>query len=147
MEKFSKSVEIRWSDLDPNFHLRHSVYYDYGAFVRVSFLETVGLTPAIFMKNNFGPIIFREEGIFKKEIHFGDRLEVTAVLTKSREDFSRWTIAHEVWKNGDTVAAIVTVDGAWIDTVKRKLYQPAQFLIDAFGKIPRVEHFEFEKIK
>ena len=27
---YTKPVEIRWSDLDPNFHLRHSVYYDYG---------------------------------------------------------------------------------------------------------------------
>ena len=147
MEKFSKPVEIRWSDLDPNFHLRHSVYYDYGAFVRISFLEMVGLTPLVFVKNNFGPIIFREECLFKKEIHFGDTLEVTTILTKAREDYSRWTIAHEVWKNGDILAAAITVEGAWIDTVKRKLYQPTQFLIDAFGKIPRIEGFVFDEPK
>jgi acyl-CoA thioester hydrolase len=38
MDSFTIPLDIRWSDLDPNFHLRHSVYYDYGAFARVQFL-------------------------------------------------------------------------------------------------------------
>jgi len=29
---------------------------------------------------------------------------------------SRWTMIHEIWKNNDTLGAIVTIDGAWIDT-------------------------------
>lgn len=39
MEKFIQEIQLRWSDLDPNFHLRHSVYYDWGAFCRIEFLE------------------------------------------------------------------------------------------------------------
>ena len=39
MKDFIKEIQVRWSDLDPNFHLRHSVYYDWGAYCRIEFLE------------------------------------------------------------------------------------------------------------
>jgi acyl-CoA thioesterase FadM len=32
---FSKQLSFRWSDLDPNFHVRHSAYYDFGAQHRI----------------------------------------------------------------------------------------------------------------
>ncbi len=143
---FSKNVEVRWSDLDPNFHLRHSVYYDLCAFTRVSFLESVGLSMHIFIENHFGPILFREECVFKREILFGDKLTISASLLKARKDYSRWTIVHEVWKNGDTLAAILTVDGAWIDTLKRKLYLPDEKIKAMFSEIPTHDGFEFEEM-
>ena len=31
MASFIKEISFRWSDLDPNFHVRHSAYYDFGA--------------------------------------------------------------------------------------------------------------------
>lgn len=30
MEPYSKKFEIRWADLDPNYHVLHSKYYDFG---------------------------------------------------------------------------------------------------------------------
>ncbi len=50
MDEFSKLIQIRWSDLDPNFHLRHSVYYDWGAFCRVEFLNEHGLTAGLMQQ-------------------------------------------------------------------------------------------------
>ncbi|MEO7312968.1 MAG: acyl-CoA thioesterase [Chitinophagaceae bacterium] len=147
MNYFSKQVEVRWSDLDPNFHLRHSVYYDFGAFMRTCFLIELGITPELFMKHHFGPILFREECVFKREIKFGDRVVVNASMVKARQDYSRWTIVHEIWKNDNTLAAILTIDGAWMDTAKRKLYQPESFLIEAFDKVPKHEGFVWEEAK
>ncbi len=143
MDKYSKQVEIRWSDLDPNFHLRHSVYYDWGAYVRLSFLNEHRLTPAVLLQNNFGPIIFREECIFKKEIIFADMIEVTLQLNKSRKDMSRWTMVHEVWKNNDTLSAIITIDGAWMDTKLRKLTSPPALILQGFEAIPKAQVFEW----
>ena len=65
---YVKHVEIRWSDLDPNFHLRHSVYYDFGAYCRVCFLDDNGITAEIMTKHFIGPILFREECLFKREL-------------------------------------------------------------------------------
>ncbi|MBS1565552.1 MAG: thioesterase, partial [Bacteroidetes bacterium] len=31
MNEFNRYPELRWADMDPNLHLRHSVYYDLGA--------------------------------------------------------------------------------------------------------------------
>src|SRR5438445_6115804 len=119
MDLYVKPVEVRWSDLDPNFHLRHSVYYDYCAFTRISFLEEHGLTISFMTKHHFGPILFREECVFRKEIRLGDTVSIDMQLLKARPDQSRWSIQHRIMKNGDEVAAIVTVDGAWINTVER----------------------------
>ena len=68
MPIFELPLQIRWSDLDPNFHLRHSVYYDWAAMCRMEFLTRNGLTPALMQQMQFGPIIFREEAVFRKEI-------------------------------------------------------------------------------
>ncbi|MCW3088202.1 MAG: thioesterase [Sediminibacterium sp.] len=143
MNGYSKKIEVRWSDLDPNFHLRHSVYYDWGAFVRISFMNESGLTPALMQQENIGPILFREECVFKREIHFNDTIEVNVALVKSTPDAGRWTMVHEVWKNGDTLSAVITIDGAWIDTRLRKLAVPPAAFRDSFANIPKSVDFEW----
>ncbi len=143
MTEYKKKVEIRWSDLDPNFHLRHSVYYDWGAFIRMSFLTEHSLSLEVMIENNIGPILLREEAIFKKEIHFKDSIELNIQLVKCSHDLRRWTIQHEIWKNGDKLSAIVSVDGAWIDTQKRKLATPPEQFIEKFLLMPKSENFEW----
>ena len=143
MEKYIKYPEVRWADLDPNFHLRHSVYYDYGAYCRICFLEEHGLTSALMQQLHFGPIIFREEAVFKREIKMGDKISVDVEVLKSRKDFSRWTMRHQIFKNETTLSAIVTIDGAWMNTVERKLAIPPETIVRVFDKMPRAESFEW----
>ncbi|MEO5890095.1 MAG: acyl-CoA thioesterase [Ferruginibacter sp.] len=147
MEAYEKKLEIRWSDLDPNYHVRHSLYYDYGAFSRISFLNEHGITPGVMLEHNIGPILFREECVFRKEIKFGDEIMINLKLHKATADMSRWTMIHELWKNKDKLAAVITVDGAWIDTQIRKLAKPPEFFKNAFEQIPRTEKFEFVEKK
>lgn len=143
MNSFIKTVEVRWADLDPNFHLRHSVYYDYGASIRIDYLQQNGITPQYLVENNLGPILFREECLFRREIRSTDRVTIDLKLIKSTPNASRWTIQHQIFKNDDTLSAILTVEGAWIDTVKRKLTQPSAEALKAFEQMPRVEGFEW----
>jgi len=146
MTGFSKNVEVRWSDMDPNFHLRHSVYYDWGAYMRLTFLLEQGITPAVMQQLHFGPILFREECVFKREIAFGDKVSVNLFASKSRRDMSRWSMIHEIWKNNDTLSAVVTVDGAWIDTKIRKLATPPAMIQSVFEALPKTENFEWVEI-
>ena len=142
MQVYEKKIAIRWADLDPNFHLRHSVYYDYGAFVRFSYFHDYGLTDKILTDHHFGPIIFREECIFRKELRMGDNITINLELAKARKDYSRWTIVHQLKKN-DQLAAVITLDGAWIDTQIRKLGTlPVEFQ-PIFDQLPRSENFEW----
>ncbi len=143
METFVIPVQIRWSDLDPNFHLRHSVYYDWGALCRIDYLNSKGLTQAVMQQLHFGPIIFREEAVFRKEIKYGDSITVNLKLMKSRRDYSRWTIVHEIKKNEDTLCAVLTIDGAWLQVVERKLFMPPSEVTNVFQQMPVDENFQW----
>src|SRR6187549_2575320 len=110
MENFILPVQVRWSDLDPNFHLRHSVFYDWGAVCRVEFLNKIGLNWKRMLELKIGPIIFREECIFRKEIRPDDLASIDLKVLKARKDFSRFTIQHEIRKEPGIISAILTVD-------------------------------------
>jgi acyl-CoA thioester hydrolase len=142
MQAYEKRIEIRWADLDPNFHLRHSVYYDFGAYIRISFLNEYGITQEALTEHHFGPILFREECIFRRELRMGDPITINLELLKAREDFSRWTIVHQ-FKKGDQIAAILTLDGAWIDTHIRKLTGLPLPFRQVFEQMPRAQNFEW----
>ena len=141
MQDFNRPVQIRWSDLDPNFHLRHSVYYDWGAFCRVAFLNEYGLNAAIMQELQFGPILFREECIFRKEIRSDDEVVIDLKLISAKRDYSRWSIQHRIMKGEQMVCALLTVDGAWLNTVARKLATPPEKVHVVFEQMPRSESF------
>ena len=142
MNPITYPVQIRWSDLDPNFHLRHSVYYDWGAYSRILFFNTNGLTGDVLRQLNIGPIIFREECVFRKEIRFEDEITVDLQVTKAKKDFSRWSVRHHIMKNKEVLAATLTLDLAWINTIERKLAIPPQQVIAAIDSMPKHESFE-----
>ncbi len=142
MDNFQKNIEIRWSDLDPNFHVVHSKYYDFGAYCRMAFLVENGLTPSFMQQQNIGPILFREECVFKREILFGDIVTVNVRLDKVNADFGRWTMIHEIYKNDEILAAIIIADGAWMNTAIRKLTVPPQIVISLFESAPKTAAFK-----
>ena len=143
MNQFKIPVELRWADLDPNFHLRHSVYYDYGAFCRIQFLASQGITAQFMHQQHFGAILFREECVFKKEIRLSDTITIDVKLAKARKDGSRWTMQHQIFKNDEILAAVITLEAAWIDTAKRKVTVPPDEVQLAFERAPKVEGFEW----
>lgn len=141
MQNFSKKIEIRWADIDPNFHVLHSKYYDFAAYCRMSFMVENGITPALMIENNIGPVVFREECLFKSEIKFGDEITVTLMLDKISDDHRKWTMVNKLFINGDTLAAVITVDGAWMDTKIRKITRPPEEFKKRFNAIPKTENF------
>jgi acyl-CoA thioester hydrolase len=143
MQAFITPVEIRWSDLDPNVHVRHSVYYDWGALSRIRFLNENGLSTGTMQQLQIGPIIFREECVFKREIRLEDTITIDLEVVKARKDYSRWTIRHTITKGDNTVAAILTLDGAWIDIAKRKLAVTPQEVINAFLEMPKAAEIDW----
>jgi len=143
MPEFNRVIQLRWSDLDPNFHIRHSVYYDWGAFVRIEFLNEYGLNYQVMEQLKFGPILFREECVFRKEIRSGDEIKMNLQLLRSKKDFSRWSIQHQITKTDGTLCSVLTVDGAWIDVIKRKLSSPPEKVNEVFAIMPRAETFEW----
>ncbi|MGE0590714.1 MAG: acyl-CoA thioesterase [Cyclobacteriaceae bacterium] len=143
MDKFIVPIQIRWSDIDQNRHLRHSAYYDYGAMVRMKYLNQFGLTTEKMEELQVGPILFREEAKFRRELKLEDKLTVDVEMVSARDDFSRWSLRHNFLKEDQTIAAIINMDGAWLDLVKRKLADPPEFVKDIFRSFPRSSEFQF----
>jgi acyl-CoA thioester hydrolase len=144
MKEFSKIIQIRWSDLDPNFHVRHSVYYDWGAFCRIEAFNEFGLTASVMGQLQFGPILFREECIFRREIKSGDTIRMNFVVTRSRKDYSRWSIRHQIFKQDDVLCAEINVDGAWMNLMQRKLMSPPEQVHGVFEQMPKSDSFEWQ---
>ncbi|HLP64070.1 acyl-CoA thioesterase [Flavobacterium sp.] len=142
MSTFTREISIRWSDLDPNFHLRHSAYYDFGAQHRIEILSQQGLTMKIMQEQHFGPIAFREECVFRKEIHLNDTITITTKIGKMRADASRWTIVHDFHNAEGALCAKITIDGAWMDTQLRKLAVPTPpIALQVMDSIPKTDDF------
>ena len=142
MQQFKRTMQVRWSDMDANRHLRHSAYYDYGAAMRMMVLSEGGLTLKKLEEYEVGPILFREEAIFKREIRLDDMITLDVVLMKSTEDYARWSLRHHFIKGDGSVAAILNIDGAWMDLVKRKLTVPNEFVQSIFASFPKSEDYE-----
>ncbi|HEY6143830.1 MAG TPA: thioesterase family protein [Flavobacterium sp.] len=141
MATFSKQLSFRWSDLDPNFHLRHSAYYDFGAQHRVEILAQLGLTIRTMQAQQIGPVLFREECVFKREINLADVIIMETKMGKMNADASRWSIVHELYRE-EVLCAVITVDGAWMDTKLRKLATPTpQIVVNALSVFPKTTDF------
>lgn len=137
---FSQSIGLRWADLDPNGHVRHSVYYDWGAMARVSYLERQGVGLAWMAGNAIGPILFREEAKFLREVRFGDQLDIDVQLAAASADGRKWRMRHRIVRGAEVVATI-EIDGAWLDLRARKIVVPPDALVHAVADLSRTEDF------
>jgi acyl-CoA thioester hydrolase len=133
--------QVLWSQVDANMHLRHSAYADFAAQARIAMLEKVGLKYELLQALKIGPVLFREETIYMREVAINDTVRVTCELTRNRPDGSRWSFRQHIFRSDDVQAAAVHVDGAWIDIVKRKLTVLPEAYAVKFLDIPRSADF------
>jgi acyl-CoA thioester hydrolase len=143
MTEFSKTISIRWSDIDANFHLRHSVYYDFASQIRIDVLQHFGITMSLMQEENFAPVILREESVFKREIKYEDVITVKVAISKLTSNASKYTITHEFINTDNKLCAIVTIEGAWIDTKLRRLKTLSPEITETLlNQFPKTKNFE-----
>lgn len=139
--KYEVIFKTKWSDFDPNRHMRHTAYNDYAAEVRVRFFQEHGLSINEFAKLNIGPILFKEETSFYKEIHIGEDIIVKMELEGVSKGIERWRFNHQIINERGQLAAEIKVYGAWIDLVKRKLTAPPHKFVSIFNNLPKTSNF------
>lgn len=141
-------ISLRWSDLDANRHVRHSAYYDFGAQHRIELLALAGLTMKRLAELDLGPVLFREECIFKRELHFSDEVMIRTWLSASRNDFSRFSMRHELIKNTHTISAVINIDAAWMSLAHRKIatHLPAE-VMRLGSLLPQTEDYTVIELK
>lgn len=139
---FRVGFTSRWADFDPNNHMRHSAYTDYAAEARVRMFNEYGLNLIEFNKLNIGPILFREETIFRREIRLSEDISVEVFLKGISQNGERFKFSHKIYKTEGSLAAEVEIYGAWLDLKTRKLTKPPKIVLEALKDIERTEDFE-----
>jgi acyl-CoA thioester hydrolase len=137
LSTFRTKLNLRWSDIDANFHLRHSVFYDLCAQHRMDVLAELGVTMALMKEHHFGPVLFREECTFRREIKLDDDVYVDLEVRSISADHTRFSFAHTFTKADGTHCAQLVVEGAWMDTRLRKLCAPPPEARAAMDRVPR----------
>ncbi|CAM1367360.1 acyl-CoA thioesterase [Tenacibaculum xiamenense] len=139
---FKVNFTTKWADFDANIHMRHTAYNDYAAESRLRYFKKYDITIHDFTKEKIGPILFEENTKFLKEIHLGEDISVNLKLLGLSRNGERWKIQHEVFNKDGKLSAIITVYGAWLDLVKRKLTVPPSKFQDIFKEAEKTENYE-----
>ncbi len=140
-DSYSMSFRVRWADLDPNRHLRHTAYNDYATHVRFSYLAEQGFGPDQFRETGLGPVILREETRFLAEVGAQEKITVDFLVTAASPSCDSFSLFHHVRKESGKLAATVLVDGGWLDLNQRKLIAPPPDLAAPILSLPKSEDF------
>ncbi len=139
---YQVTFKTKWSDFDPNRHMRHTAYNDYAAEVRIRYFAYQNFSIDEFTKHNIGPILFEEYVSFRKEIHLGESIVVNLKIAALSANNERWRMTQEVFNEAGKLSAIIKVYGAWIDLTKRKLTTPPKEAKHLFSNTERTDNFE-----
>lgn len=111
------------------------------------FFSENGLSTQKLEELQIGPILFREEAVFRREIRLEDEITIDVALVRATQNYSRWSFRHNFTKADGSLAAIINIDAAWIDLGKRKLTVPGEFVQSMLERCPRSDDFQFTSVK
>lgn len=143
MSEVKYRFRVRWADLDPNGHMRHTAYNDYCAQARLMYFEEISMPFSKLIEMNVGPILFREDTKFFKEVRMNEEFEVGFTISKLRKDGSKWSFRHNIYTKDGDLSAKVDVDGAWLDLAKRRTTVPPLELSSILVDSHKSEDFEW----
>lgn len=138
---FRCRFEVRWADLDGNRHVRNTAFSEYASHTRFQLLAAHGFTPQRLEMQRFGPVMMREEIRYRREVLFGDTLSVDVGCAGLSADASHWLVRQEVRRADGKDAAILFIQGSWIDLDSRKAIAPPKELADLLQGLPRARDF------
>lgn len=123
--------------------MRHTAYNDYCAQARLMYFEEINMPFDKLIDMNVGPILFREDTRFFKEIRMNEAFDVGFAISKLRRDGSKWSFRHNIYTKEGDLSAKIEVEGAWLDLIRRKTVVPPKELGDLLIQGPMTEDFEW----
>ena len=137
----SFTVPVRWADLDPNGHVRHSVFLDLGAQARVGFLEGAGFGLAEMAAARIGPVLFTETAQYRHEIRSSELVTVDVELTGISANLKHFAMRHRLIREDGEIACIIDCRGAWMDLDTRRVVPAPDALFAVLERMPRAADY------
>jgi acyl-CoA thioester hydrolase len=142
MDHYSKTYEIRWSDLDANGHVNYAAYIDATADLRYRFFTEHGFPPEKFARLGIGPIYTSIHADFFREVLMGETVSITYAMSGLSPSGGRWKVHHNVLKSNGKKAVSIDLEGVILNLTTRKPVLPSPELLQTFNLIPRSTEFE-----
>ena len=142
MTEYSKTYEIRFSDLDANGHVNYAAYIDAAGDLRYRFFTEHGLPPEKFTELGIGPVYTSIHAGFFREVRMGETVTITYVLSGLSPSGARWRVHHQILKANGKKAVTLDIEGVVLNLSTRKPVLPGPELMEVFNLIPRASNFE-----
>ena len=142
MNEYSKTYEIRWSDIDANGHVNYAAYIDAAGDLRYRFFSEHHFPPERFMQLGIGPVYTTLHADFFREVLIGETVTITYLLRGLSPSGGRWKVHHDILKANRKKAVSIDLEGAILDLATRKPALPTPELLETFNLIPRAADFE-----
>ena len=142
MNEYSKTYEIRWSDIDANGHVNYAAYIDAAGDLRYRFFTEHGFPPERFEQLGIGPIYTALHAEFFREVRMGETVTITYAMSGLSPQGARWKVHHEVFKANGKKAVRIDLEGTVLDLSTRRPVLPMPELLQTFNLIPRTTDFE-----
>ena len=142
MEPFSKTFEIRWSDLDANGHVNYAAYIDAAADLRYDFFTAHGFPPGKFTEMGVGTVYTSLHADFFREVRMGETVTITYAMSGVSPSGARWKVHHDVLKSNRKKAVSIDLEGTLLNLSTRKPAFPTPELLQIFNLVPRSATFE-----
>jgi acyl-CoA thioester hydrolase len=143
MNEFSRTYEIRWSDIDANGHVNYAAYIDAAGDLRYHFFIEHGFPPEKFKELGVGPIYTAIHAQFLREVRMSEMVTITYALSGFSPQGGRWKVHHDVLKSSNGKKAVsIDLEGTILDLSTRKPALPIPELVQTFNLIPRTKDFE-----
>jgi len=140
--RYEQRFRVSWGHVDGNAHMANTAFLDRAADTRFLFFAEHGFPAPRFLSERIGPVIGREELVYRKELRLLDEFTVNLEMVGLSTDGSRFEIRNTFLNGTGEVAAIVTSEGVWFDLDKRRPRPPPSELDAVQREMPRSEHFK-----
>lgn len=142
MNQYSRTYEIRWSDLDANGHVNYAAYINAAGDLRYHFFWEHGFPPERFEQIGMGPVYTAIHAEFLREVRLGETVTITYSVTGLSPGGIRWRVRHDVLKANGKKAVKLELEGVILDLSTRKPTVPTPELMQIFDLMPRAQDFE-----
>ncbi|MCX2718340.1 acyl-CoA thioesterase [Lentiprolixibacter aurantiacus] len=138
---YFKEFEVRWNDLDANWHLANSSYMSFMSHTRMSFLEGLGFDHAALQEHQIGPVVFYEHMYYFREVLPGTAVRVSLEVMGLSEDGMYFEFHHNFYDHQGRHLAHCELIGGWISLKTRKLIPLEARFLSAWDKVEKPEGF------
>ncbi|MFN2262378.1 MAG: acyl-CoA thioesterase [Psychroflexus sp.] len=138
---YTKSFEIRWSDLDANRHLANSSYQNFMSHTRMAFLVESGFSQAELVKHDLGPVVFYEHIYYFKEFKPEDQVQVSIEMKGLSENGMFFQFEHNLYNQDGKNCARCEMLGAWINLSSRQLTNLPEHLLKSLSQMTKTSDF------